>query len=118
MARGSAVVEFALIFPLIIVVLVGVIEVAIAGRAQIEVVAAAREGARQAASDPDPAHAVEAVRASLGPAGDRAQVSVVRPQVVGAPAEVVVRLQHAVAEALFGGFTVDLRATATMRVER
>ena len=118
MARGSAVVEFALIFPLIVIVLVGVIEVAVVGRAQIEVVAAAREGARQAASDPDPARAVEAVRAALGPVGDRAQVSVVRPHVVGAAAEVEVRMPHAIAKALFGGFTVDLRAKATMRVER
>ena len=45
-------VEFALVFPLVVMVLLVVVEVAVVGRAQIEVVAAAREGARQAAVDP------------------------------------------------------------------
>ena len=118
MSTGSAVVEFALVFPLVVVVLLGVIEVGVVGRAQIEVVAAAREGARQAAADPDPAHAVEAARAALGPAGRDARIDVVRPQVVGAAAEVVVRVPHTFASAIFGGVTVDLRGRATMRVER
>lgn len=116
--RGSAVVEFALVFPLVVIVLLLVVEVAVVGRAQIEVVAAAREGARHAAVDPDPAGAVEVVRAALGPAGERARVRVVRPHVVGAAAEVTVHLPHAVAAVIFGGFMVDLRGTATMRVER
>ena len=111
-------VEFALVFPLVVIVLLGLVEVAVAGRAQIEVVAAAREGARHAAVDPDPAGAVAAVRAALGSAGELAQVRVVRPHVVGATAEVTVRLPHAIASAVLGGISVDLRATATMRVER
>lgn len=118
MSRGSAVVEFALVFPLIVLLLVAVVEVAVVGRAQIEVVAAAREGARHAAVDPDPARAVAVVRAALGPAGDKARVSVERPHAVGAPARVTVRLPHAVAGAVFGGFTIDVRARAVMRVER
>lgn len=118
MARGSAVVEFALVFPLVVAVLLGVIEVGVAGRAQIEVVAAAREGARHAAADPNPEHAVDAVREALGPAGRDAHVSVVRPHVVGAAATVTVRVPHNFAAALFGGITIDLRAKASMRVEQ
>jgi hypothetical protein len=111
-------VEFALVFPLVVLVLLGVVEVAVASRAQLEVAAAAREGARHAAVDPDPARAVAAVRSALGPAGERAQVRVVRPHVVGAPAEVIVLLPHAVASRVLGGLTIDLRGSATMRVER
>lgn len=118
MARGSAAVEFALVFPLVAVLLLGLMEVALIGKAQIEVVAAAREGARQAAVDPDPARAVEAARAALGPAGDTAVVSVVRPEPVGAPAEVSIRLPYGVASRVFGGFSIELRATSRMRVER
>lgn len=118
MSRGSAAVEFALVFPLVVVALLGVIEVALVGRSQIEVVAAAREGAREAAVNPDPARAVEAARAALGPAGARAVVSVSRPPTVGAPAEVVVRLPYTIGSRIFGGYTLQLGASATMRVER
>lgn len=116
--RGSAVVEFALIFPLVILLLLGAVEVAVVARAQIEVVAAAREGARHAAVDPDPAGAVAAVRAALGGAGDDARVSVIRPHVVGAAAEVTVTLPHMIAAPVLGGFAVNLVGRATMRVER
>ena len=118
MSRGSAVVEFALVFPLVVLGLLAVLEVAIVARAQVEVVAAAREGARQAAVDPDPAKAAEAARGALGDAGERARVHVVRPQVVGAAAVVTVRLPHSVASGVFGGIAIDLHARATMRVER
>jgi hypothetical protein len=116
--RGSAVVEFAIVFPLVVLLLLGSIEVAVVARAQIEVVAAAREGARHAAVDPDPAAAAAVVRSALGDAGDDARVSVVRPRVVGAPAEVTVHLPHRMAAPLLGGFAVNLVGRAVMRVER
>ena len=118
MNRGSAVVEFALVFPIVVLVLLAVIETAVVARAQIDVVAAAREGARQAATHPDPASAVAAARAALGEAGADARVAVVRPHAVGAAAEVTVLLPHVVVAALFGGITVELHAVAKMRVER
>ncbi len=118
MSRGSAAVEFALVFPVVLLVLLAIVEVAVVGRAQIEVVAAAREGARHAAVDPDPSHTVEAVRAALGPAGSDAVVRVTRPGVVGAPAEVSVQVPHTVASRVFGGFTLQLSGSAVMRVER
>ena len=117
--QGSAVVEFALVLPLVLVVLLGAVEVAVVARTQLEVRQAAREGAREAATTPDPAAAVATVRAFLGAdLGGRALVSVSRDHVVGGRATVTVRLPHTVAAPLFGGFTVQLEGHCTMRVER
>lgn len=104
--------------PLIIVLVLGLVEVAVAARTQLEVVSAARVGAREAAATPDPARAAAAVRAELGPAGSRTRIEVTRPHVVGARATVVVRLPHTVAAPVFGGFVLQLTARASMRVEQ
>jgi hypothetical protein len=111
-------VELALVVPVVLVVLLAVVEVAVVARTQLEVVAAAREGAREAATTPDPARAVAAVRAALGPAAARARIDVRRPHVVGAAAEVEVRVPHRLAGAIFGGVMVELRGRAVMRVEK
>lgn len=116
--RGSAVVEFALVVPLVLVLVLGLVEVALVARTQMEVVNAAREGARQAAASPDPSDAVRAVRSSLGGSGASARVSVKRPDAVGRLAEVRVSLPYRFAAPLFGGATVTIRARAVMRVER
>lgn len=117
--RGSAVVEFALVLPLALLVLLALGEVVATGRAQLEVISAAREGARVAAVSPDPAKAADSVRAVLPPRlAAVARVSVTRPHVVGEPAEVGVTAVRTVAAPLFGGFPVELRATASMRVEQ
>jgi Flp pilus assembly protein TadG len=117
--RGSAVVEFALVVPLVLVVLLGAVEVALVARAQLEVSHAAREGAREAAASPDPGRAVAVARAVLGPqAGSLARVSVSRDHRIGGRAEVVVVVPHRVAAPLLGGWTVRLEGRASMRVER
>jgi Flp pilus assembly protein TadG len=112
------VVEFALVVPLVLVLVLGLVEVALVARSQMEVVNAAREGARAAAASPDPSDAVRAARASLGQSGSIAQVSVRRPDVVGRLAEVRVTLPYRVAAPLFGGVGVGITAKAVMRVER
>lgn len=116
--RGSAVVEFALVLPLVLLLLVGLVEVALVARTQLEVVNAAREGAREAAASPDPADPVRAARAALGDAGASALVTVRRPDAVGRLAEVRVALPYRVAAPLFGGVRVEVKARAVMRVER
>jgi Flp pilus assembly protein TadG len=116
--RGSAVVEFAMVIPLVLILILGIAEVAVVAREEIQLIHAAREGARQAAVSPDTAKAIAAVRRSLGGRGDAAHVSVSRPTRVGAPATVRVRLQHRVAAPVFGGYPVELRASITMRTER
>jgi hypothetical protein len=116
--KGSAVVEFALVVPIVLALVLGLVEVALVARTQLEVVNAAREGARQAAASPDPADAAKAVRNVLGESGSSARVSVRRPDVVGSLAEVRVALPYRVAAPLFGGLAVEIAARAAMRVER
>ena len=77
---GSAVAEFAIVVPLVLVVLLASVELVSVARLQLEVTHAAREGARRAATDVDPATAVGAVRAALPRSvASRARVSVTRP---------------------------------------
>ena len=116
--RGSAVVEFALVVPLVLALVLCLVEVALVARTQLEVVNSAREGAREAAASPDPADAVRAARAVLGESGGSARISVRRPDVVGERAEVKVMLPYRVAAPLFGGLAVEIVARASMRVER
>lgn len=116
--RGSAVVEFALVLPLVLVVLLGIVEVAVVARSEIQLLHAAREGAREAAASPDTRRSSAAVRSALGDAGRRVRVSVTRPTQIGEKATVRVSLRHTVAAPFFGGFNLDLQAQSTMRVER
>jgi hypothetical protein len=112
------VVEFVLVLPAILLVLLAMVEVAVVARTQLEVVNAAREGAREAATSPDPAKAVSAVQRALGASGERARVEVIRSHVVGEAASVVVRFPLTLAAPLFGGVTIELRARSVMRVEQ
>jgi Flp pilus assembly protein TadG len=116
--RGSAVVEFALVVPLLLVVILAIAELAVVARTEIQLVHASREGARQAATSPDTRQAASAARRALGALGPRARVSVTRPVDVGEPAMVRIRLTHRVAAPIFGGFDVTLGAATTMRTER
>lgn len=110
--------ELALLVPLLLVLLVVVVEVAAAARIQIEVVAAAREGVRVAAVNPDPGQAVAAAHRALGNRGDEARIRVHRPHVVGRSAEVTVTLDRHINLPLLGRLAVPLQARAVMRVER
>lgn len=111
-------VEFALILPLVVLVLLAAVETVLVARTQLEVVNAAREGAREAATAPDPAQAASVVRRVLGPRGADARIQVSRPHVVGGRAVVTVAVPHRVAVPVFGGFAVTLTGRAEMRVER
>lgn len=116
--RGSAVVEFALVVPLLLFLVLAIAEVAVVARTEIQLIHAAREGARHAATSPDTRRAAAAARSALGRLGERARVSVTRPADIGAPATVRIRLVHRVAAPVFGGFDVALAAETTMRTER
>lgn len=117
--RGSVTIEFFLVIPLLIVVLAASVQVVSAARARIELVGAVREGARVAATTPDPAKAVEAVRSALPPAQrDRVRISVSRPGVVGRPARVTATYRHSLPVPWLDDLGVDLTATASMLVER
>lgn len=112
-------VEFFLVVPLLIVVLAAGIQVISVARARIELLGAVREGARVAATTPDPAKAVEAVRAAMAPSErDRVRISVSRPSVVGRPATVTATLRHLLTVPFLEDLGVTVSATASMRVER
>jgi len=107
-----------LIVPVVLLVAFAVIELAVVAQRQLEVTHAAREGAREAAANPDPAAATAAVGRSLGDVAATAMVTVRRDHVVGGAAEVEVVLPHTLAAPLFGGVGVAITGKAVMRVEQ
>jgi Flp pilus assembly protein TadG len=117
--RGTVTIEFFLVIPLLIIVLVAGVQVISVARARLELMGAVREGARVAATTPDPAKAVEAVRSAMDPGDrDRVRISVSRPGVVGRPAKVTASMRHRFSIPLLDGLGVNLSATASMLVER
>jgi Flp pilus assembly protein TadG len=117
--QGSAAVEFALVLPLVALVLVSVVEIAVVARTQLEVSQAAREGAREAAASPDPERAVAVVRRFLGPElSSRARVAVSRDHHVGGRAAVTVAVRHTLGGGVLGDWSVELTGRSSMRVER
>lgn len=110
--------EAALVLPVLLVVALAIFEVIAAVVVQVELVAAAREGVRVAATVPDPEAAVIVVRDVLGPSlGGSVRVAVIRPGEVGRPARVTVRIDKHLTTPLLDGITIPLGASAAMRVE-
>lgn len=111
--------ELFLILPVLVLVAVAAIQVVGIAHARLELVAAARDGARVAATTPDPSRAVEAVMASLPlEIRERARISVQRPDRVGVPAQVTVRVRHRLGAPFPASVAIELTATASMRTER
>lgn len=114
--RGQATVELVLVLPFVVVLALVVVQVASVARGAVLVAHAAREGARAAAVEDDPAAAVTAGRAAairastLDPARVRVDVDIGDRDVVVTvryvdPTDVVVVGQ------LVGGVTLQERAT-------
>lgn len=111
--------ELALTIPTLILVLLAMLEIIVVARLQLELVAAAREGARVAATVVDPAAAVRATQEAVSPdLTDRIRVEVTRPTVPGRLAMVRVSLRHQLVTPLLRWMSVDLSGRAVMRVER
>lgn len=118
MDRGSLTIETALVVPIVLLVLLACFELASLAVTRIELVAAAREGARVAASAADPALAVTAARSALGePLNALARVSVRRPQVSGRQAVVVIEVRRRLRTPLLDAIAVPIVARAVMVVE-
>jgi Flp pilus assembly protein TadG len=112
-------VELILVLPVAILVLVASLQLIGVARTRIELQGAVREGARVAATTPDPAKAVQAVLASLTPeTRASARVSVERPSRVGAVARVSVSMRHILGAPFPDSVGVNLSASTTMRTER
>jgi Flp pilus assembly protein TadG len=89
--RGSAVVEFALVLPLLLLMALALVQVGLLARDRLLVEAAARAGARQAAVDPDEGAVHDsAVAAAPGLDPSLATVSVTRSGTRGDPVTVAV----------------------------
>lgn len=117
---GQAAVELALVLPLVVALALAVIQVALVARDQILVTHAAREGAREAAVEPDPALVRDAVLAGSRLDAARLVVDVGPRGAVGSRVEVVVRYRAPTDVPLVGPLVGDvtLGDRAVMRVER
>lgn len=111
--------EFFLVLPLVVLVLAAGLQAVKVTMTQMELVGAARDGARIAATTPDPARAVQAVLDALPAAmRDRVRVSVSRPSVVGHPARVTIQFRHRLGTPFPESMGFDLSASASMVVEK
>lgn len=118
---GSAVVEFALLLPILLVMALALVQVAVIARDQLLVAQAARAGARAAAVDPDDA-AVRTVALGAAAGLDEAllDVTIDRIGTRGDPVTVHVSFAAPTAPLLAGWLlpsTVVLTGAATMRQE-
>jgi Flp pilus assembly protein TadG len=120
--RGATAVEFALIVPLLIVLVIGIAEFGRAFQVQGTLSAAAREGVRLMALQNDPAAARAAVRnaaASLNPAITDAQITITPascPQLNAGSTSVRLTIDYPMPYLTgFFGTGVDLTGTGVMR---
>lgn len=117
---GQASVELALVLPLVMLLLLGIVQLGLLVRDQILVVHAAREAAREAAVDPAPDAPRQAAAASSTLDGSRLTVTTSGRGAAGSRVRVEVAYKASTSVPLIGSAMGDLtlRASATMRVER
>lgn len=114
--RGQASIEFALVLPLVLLVLLGLLQVGVYVLEKLEVTGAAREGAREAAVTADRDRIEQAAERSAP--GLDIEVQVERGTVRGDPAVVAVSARPTQLP-FMGGIVAELKleSSATMRVE-
>lgn len=116
--RGAAAVEFAIVVPLLVLLLAGIVEFGRAYSAKISLQGAAREGARVLALDSgDPVDTTLGASGSLDPSDISIQTSGA-PCTKGEPASVTASYPFSYNIPFFGSKTVTLTATGVMRCER
>jgi Flp pilus assembly protein TadG len=113
------VVELALTFPLVVLLLLAIVQVGLIVRDQILVVHASREAARAGAVDANPDAARRAAIGSSGLDSHRLSVEVGDRGAPGSTLRVVVRYRSPTEVPVLGALLpdVDLRSISTMRVE-
>jgi len=114
--EGQATVEFALVLPLVIILILAVLQTALVVRDYVATVHAAREAVRAASVDRRAGAATDAARRVLR----RADVEVGPRPAVGAPIRVTVRYTSHTDLPLVGMLFPDpeFHASASMRAER
>ena len=118
---GSAVVEFALVLPLVLVVALSLVQVGLLVRDRLLIEAAARAGARTAAVDADEG-AVRAAALAAAPELDptHTDLEIARQGTQGDPVTVSISYEEIVRVPLIGwlfGSSIRLDTTATDRQE-
>lgn len=115
--RGQSTVEFALVLPLVLLLLLGLLQAGLMLRDQLLVVSAAREAAREASVSNDRIR-IERAAQRAAPGLDP-QIDVTRGDRRGDPVRVIVTA-HPTAIPLVGRIVEGrtLRASAVMRMER
>ena len=119
--KGAALVEYALIAPLLFLLLFGIIEFSILVFSYNTIANAAREGARYGIIHPGDAGGIESAARGLTTGLDQAALQVsstasgktIRVEIVY-PVDLITGL---IVEAVGGDPTVDLHAAATMHIE-
>ena len=115
--EGQSTVEFALVLPLVLILILGLLQIGVLVRDQIMVLGAAREGVREAIVTPD--HGAISAAASNAAPGLKLSVQVNRGSERGEPARVNVSappVQLPLIGEIVSGMT--LKASATMRIEK
>jgi len=114
--RGQATVEFALILPLVLALLMLLVQIGLVGRDELLVVHAARDAVREATLTASSAAVERVARRTLPGAVAR----IVRRGAVGEPVEVQIAYVSHTSLPLIGAFLPDLtmHGASVMRVER
>ena len=119
--RGSEAVEFALLLPILLLVLLALVQVGALARDQLVLTQASRAGAREAAVNGSVDAVHEAVlSAAAGLDAERVGIDVLWSGSRGTPVTVSLTYEVPVASPLAGWLlpqTVSLRSSATMRQE-
>ena len=119
--RGSAAVEFALLLPILLLVLLALVQVGALARDQLVLTQASRAGAREAAVNGSVDAVQEVVRsAAAGLDAERVEIDVLWSGARGTPVTVSLTYEVPVVSPLAGWLlpqTVSLRSSATMRQE-
>jgi TadE-like protein len=119
--RGSAVVEFALVLPVLLMVTLAVVQVGLVARDQLMVVQASRAGAREAAVSVDaPAVRSAVLDAAVGLDPDALDVEVSRAGTIGEPVTVTVRYAESIRVPLVAWLfpsAISLQSSAVARQE-
>lgn len=116
---GQSSVELALLLPVVVLLVLAILQVGVIARDVVLVTHAAREAARAAAVDPDPAAARAAAGRSSSLAADRMAIAVSPRGEPGTSVSVTVTYRAATSVPIVGAWLGDrsLRSTATMRIE-